>query len=71
MFFNTVEGCGSLLAPANGLVNVSTTVFNSTATYSCNDGYSLEGDSTRTCLASGLWSGRSPQCTGVEEKLNE
>ncbi|CAI8036485.1 CUB and sushi domain-containing protein 3, partial [Geodia barretti] len=61
-----VVDCGGLLAPASGLVNVSTTVFNSTATYSCNDGYSLEGDSTRTCLASGLWSGRSPQCTVVD-----
>ena len=68
IFFNTVVDCGSLSDPANGLVNVSTTVFNSTATYSCNDGYNLVGDTTRTCLPSGLWSDSSPQCTGVEEK---
>ncbi|CAI8041021.1 Sushi, von Willebrand factor type A, EGF and pentraxin domain-containing protein 1, partial [Geodia barretti] len=61
-----VVGCGSLLAPANGLVNVSTTVFNSTATYSCNGGYNLVGDTTRTCLASDLWSGIKPTCTVVD-----
>jgi hypothetical protein len=58
-----VVDCGSLSDPANGLVNVSTTVFNSTATYSCNDGYSLVGDTTsRTCLASASWSGSKPSC---------
>ena len=65
IFPNAVVDCSSLTAPENGLVNVPTTIFNSTATYSCNDGYNLVGDTTRTCLASGNWSGDDPNCTGV------
>ena len=55
-----VVSCGELAGTDNGAVDVSDTTFNSTATYSCNDGYSIVGDTTRTCLASGLWSGIVP-----------
>ena len=41
---------------------LSGTTFTSTATYSCNDGYTLEGVTTRTCLASGSWSDSAPTC---------
>ncbi|CAI8036467.1 Sushi, von Willebrand factor type A, EGF and pentraxin domain-containing protein 1 [Geodia barretti] len=58
--------CGSLTDPVNGAVTVTNTTFNSTATYSCNDGYSLVGDTTITCLASGLWSGDEPTCRAVD-----
>ena len=34
----------------------------SVAVYFCTDGYSLEGDTTRECLPSGLWNGSTPQC---------
>ncbi|CAI8041016.1 Sushi, von Willebrand factor type A, EGF and pentraxin domain-containing protein 1, partial [Geodia barretti] len=54
--------CGSLTDPVNGTISLTGTAFNSTATYSCNDGYSLVGDTTITCLASGLWSGEPPLC---------
>ena len=64
MIFYAVVDCGNLLAPSNGDVMVSTTEFGSTVTYSCNDGYTLEGVTTRTCLASGSWSGTAPTCTG-------
>ena len=60
--FNTEVECGDLLAPSNGDVLVSTPEFGSTATYSCNDGYTLEGVTTRTCLASGSWSDSAPTC---------
>ena len=56
--------CGALGDPANGEVSLSSTIFNSTATYSCNTGYTLTGDGTRTCLETGLWSGSEPMCTG-------
>ena len=36
--------------------------YNSTATYSCEDGYSLAGVSVRSCLSSGNWSGDPPHC---------
>ncbi len=35
-----------------------------TATYTCDDGYTLTGDMTRICLADGMWSGAAPTCDG-------
>ena len=52
-------------APANGQRNVSGGIFGSTVTYSCNRGYTLQGDSRRTCMANGQWSGRTPTCSGT------
>ena len=58
--------CGSLTDPANGSVNhTSGTTFGQTATYTCNTGYNLVGDSTRTCQATGVWSGSEPTCQGM------
>ena len=59
-----VVDCGVLDDPANGIVAVFDTTFNSTANYSCNAGYTLRGVAMRTCIASGLWSGSEPKCTG-------
>ena len=58
--------CGSLNATVNGQVDLTSgTTFGQTATYSCNIGYNLVGDSTRTCQATGVWSGSTPTCQGV------
>ena len=39
------------------------TVFESQATYTCNDGFAISsGDDTRTCEANGEWSGSEPTC---------
>jgi hypothetical protein len=40
----------------------SGTTLNATATYGCNDGFNLVGGATRTCQASGSWSGTAPMC---------
>ena len=57
--------CGSLTDPANGSVNhTAGTGLGQTATYSCNTGHNLVGDSTRTCQATGNWSGSVPTCQG-------
>ena len=49
--------------PRYGDVNVPETTFQAVATYSCISGYSLVGDSIRTCQANGSWSGQIPQCS--------
>ena len=55
--------CGDPPPPGNGQVDHNAgTTFRQTATYSCNTGYILVGRNTRTCQATGLWSGGAPTC---------
>ena len=62
----TAVDCGPLTDPANGQVNhTAGTSLGQTATYSCNTGYNLVGDSTHTCQAIGEWSGSAPTCEGM------
>ena len=62
--------CGNLTDPANGQVDLTSgTTFGQTATYSCNTGYNLVGDSTHTCQATGNWSGSAPTCQGMLLKV--
>ena len=62
----TAVDCGNLTDPANGSVNhTAGTTFGENATYSCNTGYNLVGNSTSTCQAIGNWSGSAPACQGV------
>ena len=44
-----------------------------TVNYTCNTGYTLNGNNTRTCQASGAWSGSDPTCDGKYSvlKINE
>ena len=48
------------------------TQFGDQATYSCIEGYRLEGDRVRTCQSSGFWSGRAPFCSSkfVNQLMN-
>ena len=57
--------CGTLTNPANGQVSYNAGMFGQIATYSCDLGYNLVGDSNRTCQATGVWSGSTPTCHGV------
>ena len=61
LFFAAVD-CGTLATPQNGQVTLTTTTFMSTATYSCNSGYNLSENETRTCLANEMWSSIAPTC---------
>ena len=62
----TAVECANLTDPVNGSVNhIVGTTLGQTATYICNTGYNLVGDSTRTCQAAGNWSGSAPTCQGV------
>ena len=38
------------------------------ATFTCNYGYTLSGSESSTCLTSGAWSQKTPNCTQSNEK---
>ncbi len=62
--------CSDVSALENGDIAYNTEdtdvrPINTVATYRCNDGYILSGDTTRTCKSSGMWSGsEAPICEG-------
>ncbi|NWS25030.1 SUSD2 protein, partial [Polioptila caerulea] len=58
-----VISCGWLDPPANGRKNDTNYLLGSTIHFTCNEGYELTGSQQRTCQASGLWSGDTPQCS--------
>ena len=58
--------CGSV---SGGGVCYSGDSVGSVAVYFCDDGYILEGDTTRECLSSGLWNGTIPQCIEIEGRI--
>ena len=61
----TAVNCGTLSNPANGQVShTAGTTYGQTATYSCNTGYDLMGNSPRTCQSTRSWSGSAPTCQG-------
>ena len=62
LYVTTAVDCGSLPAPDNGVITINTSIFRSTATYSCDVGYQLNENASRICLASGNWSGSQPSC---------
>ena len=57
------KDCPSLTNITNGMVEtlhgLST---GQIATYTCNPGYDIIGDLTRTCQENGSWSGSEPFC---------
>ena len=65
--FISVHDCGSLSVPADNLggliVNFTTTIYNSTANYTCTDiGFVLIGVQQRECGADGTWTDAEPHC---------
>ena len=66
----TAVDCGTLTNPTNGQVShTGRTTFGQTATYSCDTGYILVGDNTRTCQATGVWSRSEPTCQSMLYQL--
>ncbi|XP_077496349.1 seizure protein 6 homolog, partial [Amblyomma americanum] len=60
-------GCPSPGSIANGAVDVpaGALVVNTKVQYRCNQGYTLVGNSERTCQSDGTWSGAEPTCQGA------
>ena len=63
---NTARSCGDLTAPENGIVLYHVyqngTVVGDTAVFSCNNGYTLNGDENAICLSNGSWYYGTPEC---------
>ena len=60
--------CPALSSPFNGLVSVNTRTIGSVANYTCNDGYTLFGAETTTCVQIGVigrWTSETPACLGL------
>ncbi len=62
----SVVDCGNLPNPRYGKVELTGTSFGSTAFYTCQDGFFLVGDRSRTCQLSGDWSGQVPVCERMQ-----
>ena len=59
-----VIDCGTPDINSNSTVIAPNTTFGNRAVYSCRVGFTLRGDSVRTCQIDGQWSGNAPNCTG-------
>ncbi|KAL4239544.1 CUB and sushi domain-containing protein 3 [Mactra antiquata] len=59
--------CGMPVVPSNGSVNAMYgTTYLQLATYSCDLGYILNGATTTTCGADGLWDTPAPSCDIID-----
>ncbi|XP_022089140.1 sushi domain-containing protein 2-like isoform X2 [Acanthaster planci] len=54
--------CSSLDVPPNGAKEVSRSTLGGVASFTCDDGYTLRGESELTCQETGTWSGEVPTC---------
>jgi hypothetical protein len=59
--------CSPLKTPANGKLALSKISYKGRAKFTCDDGFSLEGNATVICLANGSWSSEIPTCKSVFE----
>ena len=59
---NSTETCSTVSSPANGAVSMSQQGSTTMASFTCDVGYSLAGDTSITCLISGTWSSTPPTC---------
>ena len=65
--------CSSLTNPDNGTINCSlgddgVPSYEDTCNFTCNTGYELTGNDTRTCQSDGSWSGSNITCNrGIME----
>ena len=57
--------CGGPPELRNGRISNTSSTYNFTVTYECDDGFEFDGaiDMSRTCLASGNWSNGEFMCS--------
>jgi len=57
--------CPILTDPLNGIVILNDNIPGETASYDCNPGYGLMGNTRRQCRIDGIWTGVEPTCEGM------
>ena len=62
--------CNNPGVPTHGSRSGDDFTFGKTVSYQCDPGHKITGSSSRTCTASGTWSGIEPTCTGKQYILN-
>ena len=64
IYFIQSPDCGNIPAPVHGEVFYSNnrTTYQEEAAFTCDLGFYLSHDVTRTCEASGNWGGTTPDC---------
>ena len=62
LILTIIVQCSTLSDPSNGRVSQQGNNPGDRASYTCNSGYELVGQSTRTCQNNGQWSGDAPTC---------
>ncbi|XP_044165691.1 low-density lipoprotein receptor-related protein 4-like isoform X3 [Acropora millepora] len=60
-----VNRCPKLYAPAHGSIGPCPNLPGQTCQFSCDQGYVLSGETTRTCNSDGTWTGLQTQCNAV------
>lgn len=60
----TAKDCGALAVPLNGSITIRETTFPNEASFSCDEGFLLNGSTVRRCQADGSWSGIATSCEG-------
>lgn len=67
---STVTSCYDLdaLPSKNGKRTGDNFAIGSTVTFSCDEGYELDGESKLTCRSDGHWSELVPLCKGIIKK---
>ena len=68
MYMYYAVSCPDLPDLNNGMINCllgddGVLSYEDTCSYTCNTGYELTGNDTRTCQSNGTWSGNDIMCT--------
>ena len=64
VFLMIAKDCGPLKSPANGTMVGSQTTYPNQVKFICDQGFVLNGSSSRRCLSNGSWSGEITLCKG-------
>ncbi|XP_066297660.1 mannan-binding lectin serine protease 1-like isoform X2 [Branchiostoma lanceolatum] len=61
-YFTTARPCEALSAPVYGTMEGSNFTYSQRVSFTCGEGYYLDGPDSRVCQADGTWSGVQPTC---------